>query len=53
MICDLCGKEIKKKDPHHRKKEGAVCDQCWKDYIKQNRHMGIETAVYQGGQDVG
>ena len=52
MIRCLCGNKIKKKDPHHGKKEGDVCDQCWKDYLKQNRQMSIETAVYQEGQNV-
>ena len=51
MVCDLCGNEIKKKDPHHRKKEEAVCDKCYNIYIKQNRQMEIETAIYRGGRD--
>ncbi len=53
MVCGLCGNKIKKKASHHRiyflqaKKENEVCDKCWKLYIKQNRQMDIETAVYQ------
>ncbi len=55
MICDFCGKEIKKKNLHNRKKEGAACDKCYDIYIKQNRQMSIETAVYGlhfGGHNV-
>ncbi len=56
MVCSFCGKEIKKKNPRNRKKEGASCDKCYDIYLKQNRQMSIETAVYSGhsgGHDVG
>ena len=48
MICGLCGNKIKKKTP---RKKDDVCDKCWKLYIKQNRQMEIETAIYRGGRD--
>ncbi len=49
MVCELCGEEVKKKNPHNTKKEGGQCEKCWDIYIKQNRQMSIETAVYQTG----
>ncbi len=52
MVCGLCGNKIKKKVPRHIKKEDEVCDKCYNIYVKQNRQMEIETAIYRGGRDV-
>lgn len=46
MVCGLCGNKIKKKAPRHTKKESDICDKCYNIYVKQNRQMQIETAVY-------